>query len=106
MSTIIRLVFAGWSALGGRTAYFKRGFSYLEGLLSTLVYDTLVQCFQDSPNKTAEFSGDSGNGNMTMFALVETPELFVEPVLGLESNGNNGWRLRSEERRVGKECRL
>jgi hypothetical protein len=43
------------------------------------------------PDKAAEFSGNSGNSNVSMFALVEVPELFVESVLSFD--GDNGWRL-------------
>lgn len=48
---------------------------------------------QDSPDKATEFSGDSCNSDVAMLALIESPELFVESVLGFESNSNDGWVL-------------
>jgi hypothetical protein len=48
---------------------------------------------QDGPDEAAEFSGDGGNGNVTMFSLIEVPELFVESVLGFEGNSDDSGRL-------------
>ena len=50
----------------------------------------LVHCRQDGPDKAAELSGHGSDGNMTMFTLVQTYELSVKSMLGLESNRNDG----------------
>ena len=44
---------------------------------------------QDGPDEAAEFSRCGGDGDMTMFALIQATELFVESVLGFECDGNN-----------------
>ena len=48
---------------------------------------------QDSPDEATKFSGDRSDSDMTMFALVKSVELFVKPVLSLESNANDLRRL-------------
>jgi hypothetical protein len=44
---------------------------------------------ENGPDKAAEFSGDGRDRNVSVFTLVEVPELFVETVLGFEGNGDN-----------------
>ena len=44
---------------------------------------------QDGPDEATEFSGDGSDGDVTVFALVEVPEFFVETILGFEGNGDD-----------------
>ena len=48
---------------------------------------------QDSPDKATEFSGDSSDSNVSVFALIEVPGLFGETMLGFENNCDNSRRL-------------
>ena len=48
---------------------------------------------QDCPDKATEFPSNGRDGHMSMFALVEPMELFVESVLSFECNGDNLRRL-------------
>jgi hypothetical protein len=58
-----------------------------------VVSDGCWRLIQDGPDEATEFSGDGGNGNVAVFALIQMPELFVEPVLGFQGNGNDRRRL-------------
>ncbi len=73
-----------------RNAYLRRGFSLFEGLLSTMI-GSLVSILPRQ--KSAEFACRGSDGDVTMFALVQTHELFIQTVLSIESDGNNGRRL-------------
>ena len=53
----------------------------------------LVHSVQDGPDKAAQLAGDGRDSDMAMLSFVESPELFVESVLGFESNGDNFGRL-------------
>ena len=44
---------------------------------------------QDRPDEAAEFSGHSGDGDVAMFTLVETPELFIEAMLSFQGDSND-----------------
>lgn len=52
-----------------------------------------LQLIQDGPGEASEFSGHGGDGNATMFSLIEVPELSGESVLGVMGDGYDGWRL-------------
>jgi hypothetical protein len=71
-----------------KAAHFKRGFSYRCSPLDELA-GCRLQLNQDCPDEATEFSGDSGDSDVAMFALIEVPELFVESVLSFECNGND-----------------
>jgi hypothetical protein len=48
---------------------------------------------QDRPDEATELSGDGGDGNVSVFALIEPSELFAEAVLGFEGDGDDLGRL-------------
>jgi len=48
---------------------------------------------QDGPDEAAEFSGNSRDSNMSVFALIEVPELFGEAMLGFDGNSDDSRRL-------------
>jgi hypothetical protein len=52
-----------------------------------MLYVSVLQCWQlneNSPDKATEFSGHGSDGDVTVFALLQTPEFFVETVLGFQ----------------------
>ena len=64
--------------------------SKLSSRLLTAVSQLILRHrFQYSPHKPTELSGDGGDGNVPMFSLVESPELFVETVLGFYGDGDD-----------------
>lgn len=50
-------------------------------------------CVENGPDKAGEFPGHGGDGDVTVLFLIESPELFVEPVLGLKRDGDDVGRL-------------
>jgi hypothetical protein len=53
----------------------------------------LRQGHEYGPDETTEFTGNSCNGDVPVFALVKTPELFVETMLSFESDSDDIRRL-------------
>ena len=48
---------------------------------------------QDGPYKAGELARDGGNDNVAMLFLIQSPELLVKPMLGLERDADDGGRL-------------
>jgi hypothetical protein len=48
---------------------------------------------EDCPDEAAEFSGNGGDGDVPVLALVKAEEFLGQPVLGLQGNGDDLRRL-------------
>ena len=66
----------------------------------------LRQCHQDRPDKATELAGNGGHGDMPVLALIQLEELFGEPVLRFEGNGNDlrGLPLTTALEDQGRAC--
>ena len=66
--------------------------SPIDALLSGESGSVLRQCHQDCPDEATEFSGDSGDGDVTMLALIEPEELVDQTELCFLGDSDNiGW---------------
>ncbi len=76
-----------------RTAYLKRAFSYRCSPLDGVLEFGLWHGHEDGPDEAAEFSGNGGDGNMSVFSLIKPEELLGESVLGFEGDSDDVRRL-------------